>query len=282
MMNAFADDAKGIKMPDDDSANSVAVQLRDTFTMTTDANGFAAASVQPNLSAVFREAITMPGGVPTGYGIDVGMSNLGSIQVSLDQIRIVSWAARIYSTLPPTEQGGALRVLRSSERATAGAALTGGLFDSVDTFPVSGADIVFLSKPKGTTFKEYKSTTTTHEYGACNFYVYGAEPAKVSAFTVEVVFNIEGTVKLGTTVAALSTPGKEHDMVAMSAASRAHSRHSGVHAHGPSFYSKMGNLAKTALYDVASSFLPGVAGKVASWLNPSRRGRTYPMIQNVD
>jgi hypothetical protein len=278
LTNPFCPAAKGSKIPDDDSANSIAITVKDTHLFSTDANGLCAFSVQANLNAVTRSATTFSSGVPTVYGASTAVAEYASYDSSFDQYRIVSFGVRVYSTLAPTEQSGAMRFITSAERATAGAPLTGGLFDSVDTYPVANGDIHWVSKPIGTTWKEYRDFGTLGEYNALNVYIYGAKASVTDAFTVEIIFNLECTVNIGSVTAAMSTPGADHNPMALTAASKTHSKHSGIH-HRKSFFGSLWTHAKNALLDTAQTFLPGMAGSAARAILGGRRpAYSTPMI----
>jgi len=275
MTNPFCPQAKGSKIPDDDSANSIAYSVRNLFTVGTNAAGEAAVNIQARLDETFRVATAFAATVPSTYGAWSTVQEYTALNNAFSNVRVVSMGIRFYSTLAPTEQAGAIRFITTSEPPAAGVTLLGGLFDGVDTFPVAGANICWIARPQGTTWKEYHPLNTHLDYNSLAIMVYGAKASMPNAFTCEIVYNLECTVDVGTITAAMSTAGAAHSPIAMSAASRTHAKHNGIHE-GPSLMSKLAGFAKSALVDVASQFLPGAMSYV---FGPRKR----PMsIMDVD
>lgn len=279
LTNPFCPAARGTKIPDDDSAPSIPASFYSTFEVVTDANGDAAFSVGPSLNNHFRVASSVTGTTPT-WGAYSQIKDWGSVVNAFDQVRIVSMGVRVYSVAAPTSQSGYCRIITTPESLSSGVNLDGGLWDSVETYPVSELDAHVILKPQGVEWKVYAPLANDLNYNYVNGIIKGG-PASATAFIVETVMHLECLVNVGSVVGSLSTPGRDSDTHLLAAASRVHGSHKGTHnGSTESVGAKIMSFAKNALLDVAASAIPFIGNSVAGLFRP--RQRMLPYAPNVD
>jgi hypothetical protein len=243
-----------------------------------------AIAVQPGLDATWRQSATIDPIVDTQVNTFDPWQPLvdaSNVIANTKQWRLVSMGVRFYSSAPPTAQSGVVRVVTSPMNATTlPVNLAGGFWQSVDNFAISQSDVHVVLRPQGTTWKEYVETNTLADYDKCMFLVQGADPAyKVH---VEITMNIEILPLIGSITGALAKPGEPSHPQVLQAASRVHAKHDGIHKSSSSLFSTLGNLAKNALIDVASSAIPFVGNTIGNYFRPQgglMRTR-YPRIHD--
>lgn len=279
MSNPFCASARGSKIPDDDSAPSFPCTITNTFEVVTNASGDAAFSVIPQVSGAFKLATAISGTNITTWGTASAMKDFAAFNGATDQFRVVSFGVRVYSVLAPTEQSGYCRLVTAPETFPNGINIDGGLWQAVETYPMSELDAHVVMKPQGSEWKQYRVPTDVFSYDFLAGIVKGAAPSK-TALIVEIVMNVECTTNLGNITASLATPGAPSNPHAMAAASRVHASHKGIHnGSTPSVGSKLMGFAKNALLDVAASAIPFVGNSIKGLLT----GRpAYPTIMDVD
>jgi hypothetical protein len=249
--------------------------MTSTFEIVTDAQGDAAFTVQPSLNSVFASATTVTGTTVTTWSGTSNMKDFTAFNASADQYRIVSMGVRIYSVLAPTDQSGYCRVMTAPESFPNGTNLDGGLWDAVETYPVSELDCHVVMKPQGNEWKQYVGATAPASYNYLAAIVKGAAASK-TAFIVEIVIHTEFLVNIGNITASIATPGAPSNPQALAAASRVHASHKGIHnTSTPSLGSTLLGFTKNALLDVAASAIPFIGNSVANLFRPKQR---YPMI----
>lgn len=274
LTNPFCPEARGSKIPDDDSAYSIPCTMTSTFEVTTDANGDAAFSMQPALASVFKTS-PVTGTTATAWTGAAAMKDYTALLASADQYRIVSMGVRVYSVLAPTNQSGYCRIMTAPEAFADGVDLDGGLWEAVETYPVSELDCHVVLKPQGNEWKQYIDTPTAANYNYVAAIVKGAA-ASSTAFIVEITIHIEFLVNIGNITASIATPGAPSSPQALAAASRVHASHKGIHnTSTPTLGSKLLGFAKNALLDVAATAIPFIGNSVANLFRPKR---SYPMI----
>jgi len=266
LTNPFHDAARGTRIPDDDSAPSVPVTLRSTFTVGTSAAGETAFTIAPVIIDCFRSASTMSGPTVTTWGSGFAMNDYAATAAAFSKYRIVSLGVRVFPITRPTEQGGAIRIITTPEKLPNGVILDGGFWETVNNVAVSQADVHWIAKPQGTTWKEYVDIDSlAANYNNLAVLIYGAQGSVTNAFSVEVTFNLECLVELGSVVGSLAKPGRASDPKLLQTASVVHSKHHGVHTDGaPSMFQRLGSFAREALLDVASSAIPFIGSSVAN------------------
>lgn len=277
LTNPFCDEARGSRIPDDDSSSSQAVTIKGYFAFNSDAAGLACFSVKPNPSAVFRVATAIAGSTITTFGGWSAFGDYAAIAASLDKYRVVSFGVRIYSTLAPSDQSGLIKAIVTPVEMTNGSSVAGGLFQQVDAAPVANSNVYWVSKPIGTTWKEYNDLTTTCSATQLTVYLSGCK-VSTTVGHCEIIMHLEATADFGSVMAGTATPGVAHNPTALTAASTVHRRSPDV-SHEPNFLSTLGSLAKSAVLDVASAVMPGLSGKMASlMLGGSRRANRYQIV----
>jgi hypothetical protein len=204
------------------------------------------------------------------------MKDYTPITGSFDNYRIVSMGVRVYSSLAPTDQSGYCRIVTAPGELADGVNIDGSLWEAVQTYPVSELDAHVVCKPIGNDWKRYISIGGDQYYNQVAGIIKGAKPSTGAAFIVEIIMHCEMLVEVGSITGSLATPGLPGDTHVLSAASRVHAKHKGIH-NGPtkSVMATLGNFAKDALLDVAASAIPFVGNSLAGLF---RSRSPYPMI----
>jgi len=281
LTDPFCDAARGSRIPDDDSAPSVPVTLKTVFTLGTDATGSAALKIRPQPSSTMAPASAISGTTVTTWGPHTAMTDYTALAASFSQYRMVSYGVRIYPIVAPTAQSGTLRVITMPENSPTGVNLGGGMWEAVTSVALSEADVHWVGKPQGTTWKEYIPIANVSDFSHLDILLQGG-PASTSTYVVEITMNMECLVVIGSIVSAVAKPGAPSNPRVLEAASKVHSKHNGHHTDGrPSMLSKMWGLAKGAILDVASQAIPYVGGSIARALGGRQRS-SYPAIMDVD
>jgi len=272
--NPFSEQAVGAKLPDENSTKSVAVTIRDTFTMATDANGRADCAVGPNVAlATYTHAATSGSAGVNTWAAGQTLTDVAAYQAAFDKFRIVGWGLKVTNLEPPTTQSGYFRIITCPESPTSTAPFVtnGGLHEDIKIFPGSEMDIHWISKSQGAEFKDYVPWTgaTVPSWDHCHIRYEGGPASKAAAVLVQVVYHLECQIELGSVSATMATAAAPHKPHVMTAAANTLAKHGGAHA-GVSFGGIISRFAKSALMGAVNHFLPGFS-------RPS-----YPAIMNVD
>ena len=270
LTDPFCPEAKGIRLPDSDTAPAVPYQSRTFGQFNTVGDGSQAISFKANLGASFRTATGLDASSNlevTTWGTWGAVSDHATIVNFAKQVRIVNWGVRIWSMAAPTDQGGSIRVITSAEEAVNGQTFSGGLFEEVETYPVYDTMVHWVSKPMGNEYKEYASPGHTADYNQLTVFIVGA--AASSAFGYEIVYNIEAVVAIDNTLAAVAVPGAENPRL-IHAADHTNKKRKHAHRQYPSLMDTVKGLAREGLVSAANYFLPMVGGAVANAIMPRR------------
>jgi hypothetical protein len=267
LVNPFAPEAKGVKLPDDDSARSSAFQLRSALTIDTDAEGDFAVSFRPSLGFCSTLATSVTPGSVVSWASAVELSGYSAVETAFAKYRIVSWGVRIYPLLAPDNQSGYIRVLTTAADPTDDAPFvtSGGFFSEVHDYPVANADIHWVSKPVGVGYKEYIAINGTQSWDIATFTGSGLPASITGAMRFEIVVNVEGLMAFGSISGALSTPAADHSPRVLAAADHARNRVSNAQkADSNGFLSKLWGAAKQGLVMAAHTYGTPLLGAAAN------------------
>lgn len=275
LTNPFSDHARGAKIPDADSSRSVAMQIVDLNTFDADANGRLAVSFVGSMGGTVTAAATMNSTQVTAWSTTAALSDYTTLTGALDKYRIVSWGIRVYSTLAPTSRSGWFKVITLPERFATPFTYNSGFFEEVKAYPMTEDSVHWISKPIGSSWKEYSTFASTGFLAWDNVIVVaaGLPASAVGALCVEVVYNIEAQPKLGSLTGSAATPAADYKPHVLTASAKTLARHGGSHA-GNAFGAVIASFAESALRSAANAVVPGL-GNVLSGL----KGRnSVPMI----
>jgi hypothetical protein len=253
--NPFCDEARGAKVPDDDSTKSIPVSIWDVQSYPSIGTRFGVA-IQPALLNNTYLALTMDGTKILTWQAGANITDYNALTAGIQAFRIVSWGVRVYSTLPPTQQSGYYRFITVPESAFATPfTYASSLFEEVKAYPLTDTTVHWISKPIGTTWKEYKAYNTTMDWERLVVVADGLPSSVAGAITVEVVFNIEAQPNLGSITGALSTQALPHKPHVLSAAAQTLAKHAGSHIQR-NFGDVIKTFGKRALDAAVSYFMP--------------------------
>jgi hypothetical protein len=159
---------------------------------------------------------------------------------------------------------------------------TGGLFERVETFPIANCDIHWVSKPVGTTWKEYIPIADTASYEHVAIYFAGLPNAvNPAAMQVELIYNIELQSKPGDLLSALATNALSHNPTALGASAHSHSKSlTPVNASTSTVGGMIKRLALSGLKSVANYMLPVAGGMLGDFFGGGRRN--HNMLRNIE
>jgi len=245
LANPFAASARGSKLPDSDSAKSVAISLVQRFTPDTNAAGTFGRIIKPSLAEAYVPC-TMTGSVVTTVGTPVAIPDYAAIAAAFSSVRIVSWGCKVYSTLAPTAQSGYFTMI-TNPSFIAGADGESAFYAETKSYPISEKSVQWISKPKGNDYLDYHATSST-SLPWDTLFIYGAGlPVSTSdAMVVEVFFNLECQVALGSLSSAIATPAAEHRPHILAAVGETHKKSSGSNL-GPALKASFVGWIKGAL-----------------------------------
>lgn len=225
----FCPHAEGSKIPDTNSAKTLAVTTRAVYTLSTSASGEAALAVSPSLNCSFLPG-TIAAGVTT-FAANWITSGQNTFWLSAaSRYRIVSAGFKIHTIANRMAAQGSyfLKELASGDALTA---LQN--FDTVDNFDLSGTNnvvaplaadaekISWVFRTTGTIWQDFqwvstinpiKANSFTAGYNAALVSVSGG-PASTPVAIVEVIchyelmFNLDNNLSVISTRAAGSNPG---------------------------------------------------------------------------
>lgn len=267
LSDPFSEEARGTKIPDDNSSKSFTVQVRAITSMASDASGLGALRIRPSLSETFKPGATFSGSSVDTWGGSVNVGDYLAVSSAADKFRIVSWGVRVYSQLAPTEQKGSVRYITTPE-TTSSAAFDYGtsFFEEKKIYPVSEDAVHWTSKPVGNVWKEYISMSEAHSWDYLTLVGTGMQASEADAITVEIVFNLECQPNLGSISGALSNEAAPHKPHVLAAAGEVLKNQGGamVRTGASNFFR---NAARMALNFIGQRFAGISAG---SQLLPSR------------
>jgi len=266
MVNPFCAEAKGARLPDDDSSNSVGFQIREVITAATNAQGMANKVIKPNPTFSFG---SYPGGVgDTGFDFSNGgafsgytaVADATSLQSNFSAYRLVSWGVKIMSTGPALTKSGVIRVITSSEKNFEDGVTknyNGSLFESVVDFPADTEPIYWIAKPIGVAAREYvgaPGSTASCSFNSVIILMNGTASV-TNALTFEIIYNIEAIVDLKNALSIVARPSEPHRPLAIQAAHHIHSTQPHTHKES-SVMSTLKNGAISVLSYLANRTVP--------------------------
>jgi hypothetical protein len=253
--NPFSDEARGSKIPDDDSSKSIPMTLWDIHTFSATGTNFAC-GIQPALRNNIYTALTIVSSTVTAWNPGQDITDYSALSSAIHQFRIVSWGVRVFSTLAPTDQSGYFRIITLPE-SNFGSALNYGstFFEEVKAYPLSDTTVHWISKPIGTAWKEYKDVSATMDWDRVLVVANGLPSGASGAITVEVVYNIEVQPNIGSITGSLATPALEHKPHVLTAAANTLAKHAGSHIQR-NFGEVIKTFGRRALEAAVSYFMP--------------------------
>jgi hypothetical protein len=201
-----------------------------------------------------------------------------AIAGSFSTYRIVSMGVRVIPTSAPVDQAGYIRVITLSVNPGSTFESTGSFFEEVADYPMADADIHWISKPIGNQHLEYTSVTSGRgDWETCVLFMGGLGSG--GSIRVEVIFNLECQVALGSLTGALATPAADSHPRVLAAAANARGKVSNAHQNRPSFMSSIWAMAKDGLAQAASTFGPPILRSVIPRLLGGTRA--VPMLRDA-
>lgn len=256
LINPFSADSRGVKLPDDDSTRSVPITLKYTENINVTAGGYVGFQVRPTLADPVKKAATFLSTEISTWQTATANPDYAAIAAQFSEYRIVSWGVRVTPLVAPTDQSGFYRLITSPESpASALFHTTGGFYEEVEDFPTANSDVYWVSKPKGSTYKQYIPIADSADWEYLVMFGAGWKASANGAVRIEVVFNIECQMKIGSISGSLATPAADHHPLVLTAVD--HSRNKIKNAHkGQSFFSKMTSMAKRGIVSAVSAYGP--------------------------
>jgi len=279
--NPFSVEADGSKIPDGNTSKTVALQVKQTISMSSDASGKLYHQFQANLMDMHMYALTFSGAAVATWSASEDSDYVTALNTQYSRYRVVSWGIRIFTVLSPTEQSGSI-VCQSADELHANPDYTSYLFEEVKSFATDDLEVVFIGKETDARRRQYRlidaagTAAAARDVGMNILYVGGSGlPASKQCFTAEIVMNIECQPLSLTTGSLLATPAAHHDPIGLAAVAN-------THASIPSFFksglAKVGkHVAMTLgsrLMDLAEVRLPPRYG---AGLRTSRALLGYPL-----
>lgn len=273
LVNPFSAEARGVKLPDDDSTRSVAIQLKWGWSFHSDTNGRVAESVSPEPLAATQGGNSIGSGVVNTWNTATSSPNATELSNAFSRFRIVSWGVRLIPLIEPTKQKGYVRVITTPADPTTGAFTTsGGFFEEVHDFPVANCDVHWVSKPIGNGYKAYIPLGDRASWETVVIYGSGLEPSVNNIFRVEITFNLECEMAIGSITGAISSRAADHNPRVLLAADHARNRVKNTHQGGrPGVMSRLWGAAKEGLIAAAHAYGTPLIGSAARAL----LGRSY-------
>jgi hypothetical protein len=255
LINPFSASAVGMKVPDDDSSRSVAVTLRDRGLITTSGNGDRAVAFLPSFDDARLASSSITSGVATFNATYDSAADTTAIQDAFDTYRLVSWGVRLIDIEPALNASGTLRLITvpAAPDVDTTFGYESGLFEEVEDFALAQADVTWVSKPIGVTWKEYFNTVGSILPWNTLVVVVDGAVASTNVIRFEVVYHLECQVKLGSVSGALATPAADHQPVQLVAADHARNRVKHT-AKTPSLMASLFDAAKGAVSSAIQAY----------------------------
>lgn len=274
LTNPFSEQARGQKLPDDDSANSFTAQIRLYYTQTSNASSQGFVQVRPDPMNANLASFGVAAGALNTVATNTINPDAAAYINSAAEYRIVSFGVRVYNILPALTTQGTVRLITMNRSAQNGDVITSNLFSEIQEFPLYGLDVHWVSKPIGVEYKSYINDVSNHSWQMMGVFLDGV-PASTEVLRLEVVYNIEAIPRFGSIPASISTPGLPSNPQQLAAASAVHSKHKNSHP-SQSVWSVFEQLALGAVSTVANAAFPVLGGAVSRALTGGRQ--RYPMI----
>lgn len=288
LTDPFCAHAEGARIPDENSAHSVAHTLRAVHMVSTDANGSAAFSVNPNVTFGFDLATTIVGTTVTVWGGPSAWNGTSLFANNFEKMRIVSWGVKMIPVMAPANQSGFCYVNTLAHAVTSGIDLAAGIAMEKEVFPIHGGGFAWVSRPMGHEWKEYRDVVmgSDHSYTKLACLVVGAPASTTNAFAVEITVNLEAIPVYSAIAAGLATPGVPHRPHVLQTASHVQTKTKAAYQSGD-------DLGKTILYAVGDGLkfvakealgymLGGVPGAIAALGVGSGRGSKKQIVDYME
>jgi hypothetical protein len=269
IVNPFSADARGVKLPDDDSARSVGIQLKWAVSANSTSGGFVGVAFKPDLSAMRVKASTLDADEVSTWQSSDTSPDYTSLSTTFSKYRIISWGIRIIPLVAPTDQSGYIRVITSHQDPSGSTPYptAGGFHDEVHDYPVANSDVHWVSKPVGNTFKNYIDIGDTASWQYVTVVGAGWPASYTSAVRIEVVYNVEAQMEFGQITGALSTRAANHQPRIMAAVD--HTRNmiaNSVSTSTENFTKGIWDTAKRGIVSAGESFGLNLMGKALTSL----------------
>lgn len=212
----FCEAARGAKLFDRDTSQSVGVQIREFVALTTDASGQCTLQINPRLNDYRRTAATYTGATVATWNAASDIPSYAALGALYDMYRIVSIGARVVPIVAPLSASGL--VVWQTTNSAEDVDLTSDTYNEVHRESLHDCKGAWVGKRYHNT-SDYEAFTSTGEnMQTVNISVY-AGPASTTVLGVEIVMNIE-VVPIGDQAGALyATPAWPHDLTVESATS---------------------------------------------------------------
>lgn len=209
LANPFSASARGSKIPDSDSTKSVPISIVSRRSMASDAAGKIGVHIAPKLSECTSFGTTITGSVITTIGTAGPLPDYTALAAQFSSYRIVSWGVKVYSTLAPTNQSGYFTCI-TDPTFSSGFDTASSFFEETLTFPLSETSVQWVSKPVGNQYRDYIPIANQASWDHLFIYMDGMPASTSGAMQVEIYFNLECQVSLGSLSSAIATPSAEH------------------------------------------------------------------------
>jgi hypothetical protein len=232
-VNPFCDFANGARIPDQGAGRTLTEQLRLTYTLTTDADGEAAAAFQPNPKYPFITGVV--GASDITWDANWTASG-GTFLTDLDEARVVSWGIRAFTTLSATNAQGRIQLSKTGS-VSVGQVMANNAsnYQSIEFHPLAhGAEFGIIPHPTGaeyqnfTDFQATLSTTTVDTNWQFPVFVVKGAPATTACVFLELFMNLEEIVESGHALNALTRRQPVYNPMLQAAVDHAQTQHTGL------------------------------------------------------
>lgn len=257
LLNPFSPVARGAKIPDDDSARSIAFTSVNRKTVSV-GGSTTVFTFTPNLSTYYKQSQTISGGVVTVWNPTVTpVENFTNISDTFSQYRIVSWGVRVVPLAAPTAQSGYISMQTNGIDATvANYDPYSGFYEEIENYPVAGSEVMWVAKPQGTDWKVYQPIAAGHNWTSLAVFIDGY----TGLVLFETVFNVEATVQINTIAGALATPAEDHKPHVLTLTDHVRNRTKHAHPNEPAFSATLKSAMAQGIGMLADAAIPA-AGK---------------------
>lgn len=206
--NPFSPSARGSKLPDSDSSKSVAISLVQKFTPDTNAGGDFIRIIKPNLNEAYGATTLIGSSIATISGY-LPIADYAAVTAQFATVRLVSFGVKIYSTLAPTAQSGYFSMITNPEFGVGADALS-SFYEETLSYPTSEQTVQWISKPIGNSYLDYRVFSADQPWDSLMIWGTGLPVSTNNVFTIEVFYNLECQVALGSLSSAIATPAAPH------------------------------------------------------------------------
>lgn len=234
LVNPFSDLAQGAMLPDMGNGRSLTERIAIELPLTTDANGNVILFFQPSVS--YQEmTTTVSSGSPVtatcGAAFTVTPSNLTKSQ---ENVRTVSFGARLYTTLSATEAAGRVVLAKCGPIAVNQVVnVNPNTFNAWESHPLShGQEYALVSYTTGTEQLDWQPPQASVDTALVGLetlciYITGA-PASVTVGYVETILHAESQVSASSTLAPLTKKQPVYHPAMFTAVDEARGQHNGL------------------------------------------------------